>query len=33
MSEMLQQEVDTNFEAFQRILSELFRRNANRWAL
>ena len=33
MSEELQQEVDTNFEAFQRILPELFRRNANRWAL
>ena len=33
MSEKLQNEVDANFEAFQRILPELLRRDADRWAL
>ena len=33
MSDQLQQEVDANFRAFQRLLPELLRRDANRWAL
>ena len=33
MIEDLQNEVDTNYEAFQRLLPELMLREANRWAL
>ena len=33
MAETRQTEVNTNFEAFQRILPELSRRHPNRWAL
>ena len=33
MGEKLQDEVNANFAAFQRILPELHRRDPNRWAL
>ena len=33
MNENLQAEIDTNFEAFQKMLPEFLHREANRWAL
>ena len=33
MDERIQAEVDANFEAFQKMLPKLMRREANRWAL
>ena len=33
MNELLQKEVEANFEAFQRLLPELLQREARRWAL